>query len=106
MTQIFIKLLNKGLRSSDFDKFQYQIQQNSSVSDLIDVLKTTHKEDFEVYLEDMKSNALRMDAIVIVNGKMIAAGWKFKMGILSEEVLDARLKDGDTIVFMIPIGGG
>lgn len=106
MTQIFIKLLNKGLRLSDFDKFQFQIQQNSSVSDLIDVLKATHKEEFEVYLDDRKTQALRMDAIIIVNGKMIAAGWKIKMGYLSEGVMDAKLQDGDTIVFMIAVCGG
>jgi len=37
---------------------------------------------------------------------MIAAGWKLKMGLIPNGVLDTRLFDGDTIVFMIAIGGG
>ncbi len=53
-----------------------------------------------------KSKALNYNAIILVNGKMIAAGWKLKMGLISKGVLETQLFDSDTIVLLIAIGGG
>jgi hypothetical protein len=106
MIEIFIKLLNRGLRLSDYDKFPFQIQEGSSIRELINDLMKNHGEAFKVYLEDDKKKVLNYNAIVLVNGKMIAAGWKLKRGLLSIGVFETELFDGDTIVFMIAIGGG
>ncbi|MHA2140328.1 MAG: hypothetical protein ACXADC_05430 [Candidatus Thorarchaeota archaeon] len=106
MIRVFIKLLNKGLSSSEYDKFPFQIRKESSIRDLIDDLMKEYRTDFEVYLEDKESKALCNDAIILVNGKMVVAGWKLKMGIVSRKALDNQLLDGDTIVFMIVTGGG
>jgi hypothetical protein len=106
MIQVFIKLLNKGLTSSEYDKFPFQIREESSISDLIDDLTKEYSTDFEVYLEGTKGKALCNDAIILVNGRIVVAGWKLKMGIASRKALDIQLLDGDTIVFMIVTGGG
>ena len=63
-------------------------------------------EALEVYMEDRKSEVLHHNAIILVNGEMIAAGWKIRMELLTKGVLDTELFEGDTIVFMIAIGGG
>ncbi len=105
MFQVFIKLLNRGLKSSKYDKFPFQIRQESSISDLIDDLMKAYSKEFEAYLEDTKGKAFCIDAIILVNGKIVVAGWKLKMGIVSRKVLDNQLHDGDTIVFMIVTGG-
>ena len=40
MIKIFIKLLNEGRRLSDYEKFPFQIQEGSSIRDLIkDLMK-------------------------------------------------------------------
>lgn len=106
MIRIFIKLLNRGLRSSEYNKFPFQIQEESSISDLIDDLMKADSKEFQVYFEDTKSKTLCNDAVILVNGKIIGSGWKLKMGYGSRKALDNQLLNGDTIVFMIITGGG
>ena len=106
MIKIFIRLLNKGRRLSDYEKFPFQIQEGSSIRDFIKDLMKNYGEALEVYMEDRKSEALHHNAIILVNGEMIAAGWKIRMELLTKGVLDTELFEGDTIVFMIAIGGG
>ncbi|MHA1935785.1 MAG: hypothetical protein ACXACG_06205 [Candidatus Thorarchaeota archaeon] len=106
MIQIFIKLLNRGLRSSEYDKFPYQVRDKSSITHLIDGLMSTHGEEFEVYLENKRSRNLRKDVVVIVNGRIIVSGWKLNMRLIPESILDTEFQDGDTVAFMIVVGGG
>ncbi|MHA2263457.1 MAG: MoaD/ThiS family protein [Candidatus Thorarchaeota archaeon] len=106
MAQIFIKLMNRGLRSSEYDKFPFQVQERSTIRNLIDDLMMTHGKEFEVYLEDKESKALRSDVIVIVNGRIVVAVWKLNMGLIPKKTLDTEFQDGDTVVFMIAVGGG
>ncbi|MHA2152175.1 MAG: MoaD/ThiS family protein [Candidatus Thorarchaeota archaeon] len=65
-----------------------------------------HSNEFDVYLVDRKSKSLREDVIVIINGRIVVAMWKLKMGLISESILDTQIQDGDIVVFMIPVGGG
>ena len=106
MIKIFIKLLNEGRRLSDYEKFPFQIQEGSSIRDFIKDLMKNYGEALEVYMEDRKSEVLHHNAIILVNGEMIAAGWKIRIELLTKGVLDTELFEGDTIVFMIAIGGG
>ncbi len=106
MIRVFIKLLNRGLKSSEHNKFPFQIREESSNSNLIDDLMKAYSKEFRVYIEDKKSKTLCNDAIILVNGKITVSGWKLKMGFGQREALDNQLFDGDTIVFMIVTGGG
>ncbi|MHA1948804.1 MAG: MoaD/ThiS family protein [Candidatus Thorarchaeota archaeon] len=106
MTRIFIKLLNKGLRYSEYNKFPFQVRAKSSIRTLVDDLMKIHSNEFDVYLVDRKSKSLREDVIVIINGRIVVAMWKLKMGLISESILDTQIQDGDIVVFMIPVGGG
>lgn len=106
MIRVFIKLLNRGLKSSEHNKFPFQIREESSISNLIDDLMKAYSKEFQVYIEDKKSKILCNDALILLNGKIIVAGWKLKMGFGSRKALDNQLLDGDTIVFMIVTGGG
>lgn len=106
MIQVFVKLLNKGLRSSDYMKFPFQIQEGASLRDLIGYLIKEHSSRFEVYLDDTRNRMFCNDTIILINGKMVLAGWKLKMGYVAQEVLDNQLQNGDKVVFMIMTGGG
>ncbi|MFQ5832550.1 MAG: MoaD/ThiS family protein [Candidatus Thorarchaeota archaeon] len=105
-TQIFIKLMNRGLRYSEYDKFPFHVPHRSTIRDLIDDLMKTRRKEFEAYFEDKKSKVLRKDVIVIVNGRIVVAVWKLNMGLVPEKALDTEFEDGDTVVFMIAVGGG
>lgn len=105
-TQIFIKLMNRGLRYSEYDKFPFHVSRRSTIRNLIDDLMKTRRKEFEAYLEDKKSRVLRKDVIVIVNGSIVVAAWKLNMGLLPEKALDTEIEGGDTVVFMIAVGGG
>ncbi|MFW9889776.1 MAG: MoaD/ThiS family protein [Candidatus Thorarchaeota archaeon] len=104
--QVFVKLLNKGLRSSDYTKFPFRIQEGASLRDLIGYLIKEHSARFEIYLDDTRNRMFCNDTIILVNGRMVLAGWKLKMGYVAQEVLDILLQNGDTVVFMIMTGGG
>lgn len=96
MTEVFVKLMNKGLKYHEHDKFSFDAPEGSTVRDLIDDLRETHAERFEPYLEDKESGKLRRDAIVLVNGKNMVA----HQGEMT------KLSRGDLIVFMIAAVGG
>ncbi|MFW9967293.1 MAG: MoaD/ThiS family protein [Candidatus Thorarchaeota archaeon] len=96
MTQVFVKLMNKGLKSHEHDKFSFETVEGATVRDLIDDLRETHGERFEPYLEEKGKGKLRRDAVVIVNGKNMVAHQGEK----------TKLSPGDLIVFMIAAVGG
>ncbi|MHA2143627.1 MAG: MoaD/ThiS family protein [Candidatus Thorarchaeota archaeon] len=96
MTEVFVKLMNKGLKFHEHDKFSFETVDGATVRDLIDDLREAHSERFEPYLEDKDSGKLRRDAIVIVNGKNMVAHQGEK----------TKLSRGDLIVFMIAAVGG
>ncbi|MFW9911966.1 MAG: MoaD/ThiS family protein [Candidatus Thorarchaeota archaeon] len=96
MTEVFVKLMNRGLKSHEHDKFSFETQNGATVRDLIDDLRESYGERFEPYLEEKDSEKLRRDAIVIVNGKNMVAHQGEK----------TKLSPGDLIVFMIAAVGG
>ncbi|MFW9847120.1 MAG: MoaD/ThiS family protein [Candidatus Thorarchaeota archaeon] len=96
MTEVFVKLMNKGLKSHEHDKFSFDTADGATVRDLIDSLRETHAERFEPYLEDKESGKLRRDAIVLVNGK----------NMVTHQGEKTKLFRGDLIVFMIAAVGG
>ncbi|MFW9786104.1 MAG: hypothetical protein ACFFE2_03770 [Candidatus Thorarchaeota archaeon] len=106
MIQVFIKLLNKGLRESNYNKFQFQIQEGTSLTDLIGQLMSVFGDSMDAYLDEKKNPILSNETIIIVNGKIIITGWKLKMELDSKESMKRILNEGDTIVFMVAIGGG
>ncbi|MHA2067049.1 MAG: MoaD/ThiS family protein [Candidatus Thorarchaeota archaeon] len=96
MTEVFVKLMNKGLKFHEHDKFSFETIDGATVRDLIDDLRETHSDRFEPYLEDKGTGKLRRDAIVIVNGKNMVA----------HQGEQTKLSRGDLIVFMIAAVGG
>ncbi len=96
MSQVYVKLMNRGLKSEEHDKFPVQISENATVGTLVDQLHQAYGPRFEVFLEDHENQTLRRDAIVIVNGSNIVA----------HNGLHTNLRDGDMIVFMIAAVGG
>jgi uncharacterized protein YidB (DUF937 family) len=104
--QVFIKLLNRGLRESNYNKFPLHIQEGTSLTDLIDHLMSGFGESLDAYLDEKKNKTLSNETIIIVNGKVIITGWKLKMGLDSKEEMNRILNEGDTIVFMVATGGG
>ncbi|NHJ13791.1 MAG: hypothetical protein EAX95_08940 [Candidatus Thorarchaeota archaeon] len=95
MPQVFVKLMNRGLKSFEHDKFSFETN-GETVHDLIEDLSQEFSERFEPYLEDKKNTVLRRDAIVLVNGKNMVAHNGEK----------TKLSRGDLIVFMIAAVGG
>ncbi|MFW9909894.1 MAG: hypothetical protein ACFFEF_15105 [Candidatus Thorarchaeota archaeon] len=106
MIQVFIKLLNRGLKESNYNKFPFHIQEGTSLTDLIGHLMSVFGDSLDVYLDEKKNQTLSNETIIIVNGKIIITGWKLKMGLDSKETMNRILNEGDTIVFMIATGGG
>ncbi|MGQ4871779.1 MAG: MoaD/ThiS family protein [Candidatus Thorarchaeota archaeon] len=96
MAEVFVKLLNRGLRSEDYEPFPIAIDENFTLGNLVDHLHETFGEAFEVFLEHSENRTLRRDAIVLVNGS----------NMVSKDELDTKLSDGDLIVFMIAAVGG
>jgi molybdopterin converting factor small subunit len=96
MPQVYVKLMNRGLKSEDHDKFSFQTTENATVGTLVDELHKTYGPKFEVFLDEHENQTLRRDAIVIVNGQNMVA----------HNGLDTNLSDGDMIVFMIAAVGG
>ena len=96
MTEVFVKLMNKGLKYSEHDKFTFETKEDATVQDLIDELHEEYGERFEVYLEDKEKRVLRRDAVVVVNG----------MNMVARKGEKTRLSKGDLIVFMIAAVGG
>lgn len=96
MTEIFVKLLNKGIKYSEHNKFPYNTTDGATIEDLIGNLHEDYGERFDVYLEDKKTRALRRETIIFVNGK----------NSVSTGGLKTKISKGDLIVFMIAAVGG
>jgi molybdopterin converting factor small subunit len=96
MTEIFVKLMNKGVKYAEHNKFPYTTTEGATLQDLIGELHQDFGEKFEVYLEDKEDKILRRDTIIFVNGQnMVATGG-----------LETKVSKGDLIVFMIAAVGG
>jgi len=96
MTEIFVKLMNKGVKYSEHNKFPYNTTEGATIEDLIVNLHEDYGERFDVYLEDKEVRALRRETIIFVNGKnSVATGG-----------LKTKISKGDLIVFMIAAVGG
>lgn len=96
MTEIFVKLMNKGVKYSEHNKFPYNTTEGATIEDLIVNLHEDYGERFDVYLEDKEARALRRETIIFVNGKnSVATGG-----------LKTKISKGDLIVFMIAAVGG
>jgi len=96
MTEIFVKLMNKGTKYSEHNKFPYSTTEGASIEDLISELHEDYGETFDVYLENKEERSLRRDTIIFVNGKnSVATGG-----------LKTKISKGDLIVFMIAAVGG
>ena len=91
-----MKLMNKGLKFEEHNKFSFETGDKSTVRDLIDELHEEYGERFEVYLEDAEKRVLRRDAIVVING----------MNIVAKKGEQTKLSNGDLVVFMIAAVGG
>ena len=96
MTEVFVKLMNKGLKFHEHDRFSFDTADGATIRDLIDDLREAYRERFEPYLEDKSSGKLKRDAIVLVNGKNMVA----------HKGEETRLSRGDLVVFMIAAVGG
>ena len=96
MTEVFVKLMNKGLRYDEHNKFAFETGDESTVENLIDELHEEYGERFEVYLEDTERRVLRRDAVVVING----------MNMVARQGTKTKLSKGDLIVFMIAAVGG
>jgi molybdopterin converting factor small subunit len=96
LTEIFVKLMNKGLKYDEHNKFAFETDDEATVRDLVDELHEEYGERFEVYLEDTEKRILRRDAIVVING----------MNMVARKGMQTKLSRGDLIVFMIAAVGG
>jgi len=96
MTEIFLKLMNKGIKYDDHNKFSYKTTEGATIADIIGELHEEFGERFDVYLEDNEKKALRRDTIIFVNGK----------NAVSTGGLKTKVSKGDLIVFMIAAVGG
>ncbi len=96
MTEIFVKLMNKGVKYSEHNKFPYDTTDGATIEDLISELHEDFGERFDVYLEDKDERSLRRDTIIFVNGK----------NAVSTGGLKTKISKGDLVVFMIAAVGG
>jgi molybdopterin converting factor small subunit len=96
MTEIFVKLMNKGVKYSEHNKFPYSTTEGATIEDLIAELHEDYGETFDVYLENKQERSLRRDTIIFVNGK----------NSVSTGGLKTKVSKGDLIVFMIAAVGG
>ncbi|RDE14104.1 MAG: hypothetical protein C4K48_07240 [Candidatus Thorarchaeota archaeon] len=96
MTEVFVKLMNKGLKNSEHNKFPFDTKEGSTIEDLIKELHEEYGSRFEVYLDDREERILRRDAIVFVNG----------MNMVARDGINTKVSKGDLIVFMIAAVGG
>ncbi|MDH4214133.1 MAG: MoaD/ThiS family protein [Candidatus Odinarchaeota archaeon] len=93
---MFVKLMNKGLKNSEHNKFPFNTKEGSTIEELIGELHEEYGDRFEVYLDEEKDRLLRRDAIVFING----------MNMVSREGIKTKVSKGDLIVFMIAAVGG
>lgn len=96
MPQVYVKLMNKGMKYDEHNAFPFEAQDGATVQDLIQDLSEDYKERFDVYLEDADARVLRRDTIVIVNG----------MNMVARDGIRTKLSKGDLVVFMIAAVGG
>ncbi|MFO7837526.1 MAG: MoaD/ThiS family protein [Candidatus Thorarchaeota archaeon] len=93
---MFVKLLNKGLKPHEHNRFSFETKENATVRELMQDLYESYQDRFEVYLDEQDNTTLRREAIVLVNGQNMVA----------HQGYDTQLKDGDVVVFMIAAVGG
>ncbi len=72
------------------------LQSNTAVRELIQVLCQRHGGDFTEYVIDPNTGAPRSHLQIRVDGKNLS----------SLEGLETRLSDGDEVALMPPVGGG
>ena len=96
MTEIYVKLMNKGIKYDEHNKFSFETKDDATIRDLIEELHEEYGERFDVYLEDRDERVLRRDAIVVVNG----------MNMVAKKGEKTKLSKGDLVVFMIAAVGG
>ncbi len=72
------------------------LQSNTAVRELIQVLCQRHGGDFTEYVIDPNTGAPRSHLQILVDGKNLS----------SLEGLETRLSDGDEVALMPPVGGG
>jgi len=96
LTELFIKLLNKGLKPHEHNRFSFKTLENATVRQLMEDLHESYQDRFEVYLDEQDNTTLRREAIVLVNGQNMVA----------HQGYDTKLNDGDVVVFMIAAVGG
>jgi molybdopterin converting factor small subunit len=96
LTELFVKLLNKGLKPHEHNRFSFKTHENATVRELMEDLHESYQDRFEVYLDEQNNTALRREAIVLVNGQNMVA----------HQGYDTKLNDGDVVVFMIAAVGG
>ncbi len=72
------------------------LQSNTAVRELIQVLCQRHGVDFTGYGIDPNTGAPRSHLQILVDGKNLS----------SLEGLETRLSDGDEVALMPPVGGG
>ncbi|MBD3157412.1 MAG: hypothetical protein GF309_01365 [Candidatus Lokiarchaeota archaeon] len=96
LTELFVKLLNKGLKPHEHKRFSFKTQENATVRELMQDLRESYQDRFEVYLDEQDNTTLRREAIVLVNGQNMVA----------HQGYDTKLNDGDIVVFMIAAVGG
>ncbi|TFG97400.1 hypothetical protein E4H12_08710 [Candidatus Thorarchaeota archaeon] len=94
--EVFLKLMNKGIKYSEHNKFPYNTTEGATIEDLIIELQEDYGETFDVYLDDKEERSLRRDTIIFVNGK----------NSVSTGGLMTKVSKGDLIVFMIAAVGG
>jgi len=96
LTEVFVKLMNKGLKNSEHNKFPFETKEGSTIEELISELHEEYGDRFEVYLDDKEEKLLRRDAIVFING----------MNMVARDGIKTKISKGDLIVFMIAAVGG
>ncbi|MHA1741606.1 MAG: hypothetical protein ACTSVD_05885 [Candidatus Thorarchaeota archaeon] len=96
MAEVFVKLLNGGLKFEDYEPFPVPIDENFTLGNLVDHPHESFGGAFGVFLEHSENRTLRRNAIVMVNGS----------NMVSRDELDTKLSDGNPIVFVVAAVGG
>jgi len=96
MAQVFVKLMAKGLRSKEHDRFAFDAGPEPTIRSLIPRLHAKFGKRMEIYMDNVEKRTLKRETIIFLNGK----------NAVSAKGLDSSLSDGDLVVFMIAAVGG
>lgn len=91
-----MKLMNRGLKYHEHNKFPFTTKSPAKLKDLIEDLYEEYTDRFEVYLSDKEKLSLKRETIVLINGQNMVA----------HSGMDTSLSSGDLIVFLIAAVGG